>query len=331
MKLLWVHPHPDLPSSRIRVVQMAAQLEELGATCECAVYPDAWGERRALARRMNGFDAVVMHYKLPSLVDGRLWAAVEPPLVFDFDDAVRYRQRPKRGSYESGTRRRRFDRLLRVADAFACGNRYLEELVAPAGKPSRILPSAVPVDVPRRSGAPREGPLRPLRIGWIGGRGNLAALDPLRQVLAELARRRELVFTVIADAPYDVPGCPVEHVPWTLDGQAAALARLDVGLMPLEDNPWNRGKCAYKLLQYMAAEVCAVGSPVGMNAELIRDGENGLVAGTSDEWLAKLGRVLDDTDERARLGHAGRATVEAGYSYEVVARGWMEFLRALLE
>ncbi len=328
MKLLWVHPHPDLPSSRIRVVKMAAQLEELGVTGECAVYPDAWSERRALARRMNAFDAVVVHYKLPSLVDGRLWGAVEPPLVFDFDDALRYRQRPKRGSFESGTRRRRFERMMRAADAFACGNRYLAELVAPAGKPTRVLPSAVPVDVPRHPGLPRNGPTR---IGWIGGRGNLASLDPLRPVLAELAGRRELVFTVIADAPYEVTGCPVEHVPWTLAGQAAALAELDVGLMPLEDDPWSRGKCAYKLLQYMAAEVCAAGSPVGMNAELIADGENGLLAATPDEWLAKLARVLDDPEERVRLARAGRATVERSYSYEAVARDWVGFLKELLE
>lgn len=326
MNLLLVHPHPDLPSSRIRVVRMAEHLEARGATCEVATWPSNARERSALAARTHDRDAVVVHYKLPSFADGRLWRRFQAPIVFDFDDAIRFRQRPKRGSFDSGTRRRRFARMVDRADAFACGNRYLASLVEARGRPLHVVPSAVPVDVPRHEPA---GGARPLRIGWVGGSGNLPSLDPLRPVLADLARERDVTLVVIADAPYPLEGCPSEHVVWTLGGQEAALAELDVGIMPLHDDPWTRGKCAYKLLQYMAAGVPVVASPVGMNAELVRDGENGLLAATPDEWRAALARLADEPDLRRRLGAAGRATVVEGYSYTAVADRWFALLDEL--
>lgn len=334
MRLLLVHPHPDLPSSRIRVLQVADALRERGVACEVELHPGSWRAGRALAKRAAGFDAVVMHYKLPSVRDGLWWGAIDVPLVFDFDDAIRYRPHPKNGSYESGTRRRRFARALGAADAFACGNAYLAALAEPAGKPIKIVPSAVPVDVPRRDhGAPGApgSPGGPLRIGWVGSSGNAPSLEPIHAALAAVARHHDVVLSVISDRPHDVPGCPVEHVPWTLEGQGAALARLDVGIMPLQDNAWNRGKCSYKLLQYMAAGVPAVGSPVGMNAEVIVDGENGRLPRGRGEWIEVLDELLGDAGERARLGAAGRATVEARFSYAAVTELWLEFLAEITE
>jgi hypothetical protein len=328
MKVLMIHPGEDLPSSRIRILAAIPHLEHLGVEATARTYPRGLTARRRLLREANAHDVVVVHYKLPSVADGVLWRRLRPPLVFDFDDALPFRRLPRNGSHASRSRRLRFELAGAVADAFACGSAHLAGLVERTAKPVRILPSPVPVDVPQRGDAPPDGPAR---IGWIGGRGNLESLARLGGTLGTLAERHDLFVSVIADASLELPGCRVEHVPWTLEGQAAALARLDVGVMPLVDTPWNRGKCAYKLLQYMAAGVACVASPVGMNAELIVPEENGLLADGEEEWARALGRLLDDADLRRRLGRAGRATVEGTYDYASVAKRWLEFFESLSE
>ena len=329
MRLLLLPLDPRLASSRLRMVELAPHLEDLGIRCTVEPYPDGWSARRRLLGRGESFDAVVVQKRLPSAFEAHLWRRLGPPLIFDYDDALPFRQRPHRGDYASRSRGRRFARAVRAADALACGSAALADLAPGPAKPHAILPTAVPVDVPQR-GEPTPG--RPLRLGWIGGRGNLAELDSLAPILADLARRRPLEVVVIADAPWEAgaaAGVPTRQVPWTAEGQARALAELDVGLMPLEDTPWNRGKCAYKLLQYMAAGVPGIGSPVGMNRDLIRHDENGLLASGPGDWRRELGRVLDDGDLRRRLGAAGRATVVEDFAFGAVARRWAAFLETI--
>jgi glycosyltransferase involved in cell wall biosynthesis len=276
---------------------------------------------------MHRYDAVIIQRRLPSPAEALLWRNAGALIVFDFDDALIYRRLPKRGSYESATRRRRFDRMKRAVSAFTCGSASLARLVEDTSKPLAVLPTAVSIDVPQRARSASDGPLR---LGWIGYSSNLVELEPLRGVFAALQREFEFEVDIIADAPWDAPGVTTRFVPWTLNGQAGALAQLDVGIMPLADSPWNRGKCAYKLLQYMAAGVCAIGSPVGMNSELIQHDANGLLASSPSEWHAVLSRTLADAQLRARLGAAGRATVERGFAFPILARRWMEFLQSLV-
>lgn len=330
MNVLILALDPALASSRLRALGLAPELRALGVEAEVEPYPRGFGAHLRLARRMAGRDAVVVQKRLPSPFEARAWRAAGVPVVFDFDDALPFRQRPKRGSYDSAQRRRRFARALDSAAAVAAGSASLAALVERPGKPLAILPTPVPLDVPQRDHARASGPLRPLQIGWIGGSGNLGELDPLAPALRALAAARPLEVVVISDAPWAAAGVPARHVPWSAGGQAQALAELDVGLMPLSDNPWNRGKCAYKVLQYMAAGVPAVASPVGMNAELVRHGENGLLAADLDAWRAALEALAADPALRARLGAAGRATVAGGYSPSALAARWKVFLERVL-
>ncbi len=138
------------------------------------------------------------------------------------------------------------------------------------------------------------------------------------------------MLVVISERALVLPGVPTEHVRWALESQEQALAGLDVGLMPLADSPWSRGKCAYKLLQYMAAGLPVIASPVGMNRSLIEHGRNGLLAGSDDEWLAALERLLDSPDRAAELAASGRRTACADYAYEGLAEAWQRFREQLL-
>lgn len=324
MKLLLLHGDPSLASARVRVLDLVPHLRARGVDCETALLPSRpWELRRRLAA--SDADVVVIQKKTPSPLAGLAWRACRAPLVFDYDDAILFRRAPRGGSFESRTRRRRFARAVRIADAFACGNEYLAALCRGA-KPVLVVPSAVPLDVPRASERRRVGPAR---VGWIGAPHNLAELESIAPALRGLARRHDFVLAVISEAAPRIDGVPVEHVPWKLSSQAQEIARLDVGLMPLADTPWTRGKCAYKLLQYMAGEVPAVASPVGMNREVIVHARNGLLADGPDAWQAAIGALLDDEAVARRLAAAGRRTVEERFGYPGVAARWHAFLGGL--
>jgi glycosyltransferase involved in cell wall biosynthesis len=183
----------------------------------------------------------------------------------------------------------------------------------------------VPHEVPIREH--RES--RRLRVGWVGLGKNLRNLDAVAGALAARADRIEVV--VISNERYAHEGLEVTHVPWSKDTQEAEIASLDAGIMPLaEDTPFTRGKCGYKLLQYMAAGVPCIASPVGMNRVLIHDGENGFLASSPEAWIAAID-ALGSVERRAELGARGRRTVLAEYTYPIQADRWASFLRALAE
>jgi glycosyltransferase involved in cell wall biosynthesis len=231
------------------------------------------------------------------------------------------------GRYRSATRQRRFSRALRLADAFVCGNDYLASFCRAAAKPVLVSPSPVPLDVPRAMPDAHSGPTR---IGWIGAPHNLVELAPLAPALRDLARRHRFVVSVISEASLEMEGVEVEHVPWTLASQEAEIARLEVGVMPLVDSPWTRGKCSYKLLQYMAAGVPVVASPVGMNTQVVTHAENGLLADSPSDWTRALGALLEDPALARRLGAAGRRTVEQRYGYPPQVAAWRALLADLI-
>ncbi len=137
--------------------------------------------------------------------------------------------------------------------------------------------------------------------------------------LTALAQRIPLEIVCVSDGELVLPGCRVVNVRWTREGEADAVASFDAGIMPLAlDEPWSRGKCAYKLLQYMAAGVPAVGSDVGMNRDLIEPGRNGLLASSARDWTDALGALAGDLALCERLGRAGRETAR-DYGYPAVA------------
>lgn len=326
MKVLFVHREPVLASARVRILELVPHLEGLGVECETSEHPKSARGLRALLSSSGGADVIVVQKKAPSFAGGLAWRASPAPIVFDYDDAVMFRQRPRGGSYDSPTRKRRFERACRLASAFVCGNEYLAGFCRPRARPVLVAPSPVPLDVPRG------GPGRlaePVRIGWIGSPGNRGELEMLASPLRELARRRRIVLVVISEMPFELEGVPSEHVPWKLASQEQDLANLDVGVMPLVDSPWSRGKCAYKLLQYMAAQLPVVASPVGMSAEVVCDGRNGLLAATPDEWRSALDRLLSDPTLASKLASAGRQTVEARFGYPAQAARWRDFLAGL--
>jgi glycosyltransferase involved in cell wall biosynthesis len=322
---------PDHPSTRLRVLQHLEALKERGLVAEVFVAK----RRRAadladLARKARRSDAVLIQkklfarWKLPLL----LGAA---PLLFDFDDAVfavspdeRERFGEDRATKRAASRRRRLAAVLRRSRRVIAGNGYLADHARRYARDVVVLPTAVDLrpfsrETLERSRASRRSRPDSLRIGWIGSRPSLRYLHvlagPLRRVFESFPAGR---FIQICNEFVDLPGVPTEKIAWSAAGEAAAILDLDVGVMPLDDDPFSQGKCGLKILLYQAAGLPVVCSPVGANRDLVSENETGLFARTPDEWAGRLTRLAADPVLVQRLGDQGRARVERDYSAAVI-------------
>lgn len=284
-----------------------------------------WGSLWTAARRRlrdlatrRRYDVLWIEYELlpyvPAFLE-RLLLRGGPPRVVEYDDAVFHRYDRHRSALVRRVLGRKIDRLMREAAVVVAGNPYLADRARAAGaRDVAIIPSVVDLD--RYPVAPPPAAQPPV-IGWIGSPSTAVALDAVAPALARVcANGRARVVLVGVTPGLRTWPFPCEERPWIDGGEAAEIARFDVGIMPLTDDPWSRGKCGFKLVQYLACGRPAVASPVGVNPAIVLDGETGLLATTEDEWVAALDRLLGDAALRARLGSAGRAHVEAHYALQ---------------
>jgi glycosyltransferase involved in cell wall biosynthesis len=166
-------------------------------------------------------------------------------------------------------------------------------------------------------------------LGWIGSPTTEKYLEMIRRPLEEVGRRfPDARLVLVGASAFEVQGMPTERRTWDLDREVADLQTFDVGLMPLPDDAWTRGKGGYKLLQYMAVGVPAVTSPVGINRTLVEDGVDGFLATSEEEWTDRLCRLIEDADLRQRMGVAGRRKMERGYALSASASRFIEILKA---
>jgi glycosyltransferase involved in cell wall biosynthesis len=352
------YPHEKAPGQRFRMEQWAPRLRRLGAEvvfepfrCEelhrllsgagdtrrkVLLTSRALARRAGVLKRAEGYELVYVYNEAamvgPALIESYL-RAKGVPLVFDFDDAIFLRGKHP-GALNRYLRLLKFPgktkTICRLASHVIAGNRYLADYAADFNTRVTVVPTTIDTEryVPRRA-APGAGP--PV-IGWSGSYSTLQHLDTVRPMLQRLARTERFRLRVIGAPSYRLDGVEVEAIPWNAETEIADLSAIDIGIMPLPENDWTRGKCGLKALQYMALGRPAVCSPVGVNPSIIRDGENGLLAATEAEWVDKLTRLLRSPALRRRLGDAGRETVEAEYSasthaprvhrlFEAVVRG----------
>lgn len=214
---------------------------------------------------------------------------------------------------------------VRRARLVIAGNKFLASHAARLNRYVEVVPSCVdPRIQPVREHRESEIPI----VGWIGSATTSAYLAPLLPVLARMNRDRVRVRLVVVGGSLPVAEPWLEQRKWCLERQSEDLVGFDVGVMPLPDTEWARGKCGYKLLQYFSAGVPAVASPVGVNRALIGQ-DRGLLASTEAEWESALSRLLSDAEERADRGAAARSFVEREYSYERWAPDLAAMLRSL--
>lgn len=267
---------------------------------------------------------------LPGFVE-RLSTWPGKPIVFDFDDAIFH-------NYDLDPRRllrtflgRKLHATIGAAEIAFCGNEYLADYARPLSSRTEIVPTVV--DAKIFCPGPRERPEdRPLRIGWIGTPSTWneylrGMLPMLKHLVASVGGQ---IAVMGADRNAEMHPL-IDFVEWSEVGEVPFLQALDIGIMPLTDTPWARGKCGYKLIQYMACGLPVIGSPVGVNCDIVEHGVNGFLAESDDEWHAALKTLLYNPDLCRRMGAAGRKKVEEQYSLQVWGPRVAKMLRSVIE
>jgi glycosyltransferase involved in cell wall biosynthesis len=326
----------DQPSFRHRMRSLVEPLECAGWAVRSERFPSGRYGVRTWVRRalLRWADVVVLHQIKLSAIEARLFAAFSRRLVFDVDDAI-YVRKPRRlgePADESPWRRKKFAATCRAVDVVAAGNDVLAGVARAAAPAVEILPTSIDIAAYQTSAAGVEGPgdATPVTIAWIGSPENLTYLEMIRPALGRLTvRHPEVRLKVICSRFPNWPEINVERVVWSEASEVASLAAAQIGVMPLTDDAWSRGKCAFKLLQYMAASLPCVASPVGANTEAVIDGFNGFHAASDLDWERSLERLIVSAPLRARLGANGHAHVVRRYSMRAYQTQYLALLARL--
>jgi glycosyltransferase involved in cell wall biosynthesis len=345
LRVLALTPHEKgiSPGQRYRIEQWEPALEKLGVSINYSTFshpelsqvlyqPGNLGRKaggilgaylkqlRSVARASR-FDLVYV-FREAALIGPAFLESIAclsgVPMVFDFDDAIFLRYKSPSNGYLSYLKfSGKTRRLCRNAREVMAGNDYLACWASRHNTRVNVVPTTIDTDSYRPELRRPNGALP--TVGWTGSHSTRAHLELAVPALERLAAKRRFRFVAIgAEAPR-IAGAVVESRPWRAATEVSDLADIDVGIMPLPDDPWCRGKCGFKALQYMGLGIPAVVSPVGANARIVAHGRNGFWAGTENDWVSVLFGLLEDRDLRARVGGEGRRTVETLYSTRVVA------------
>ncbi|MFM5947794.1 MAG: glycosyltransferase family 4 protein [Novosphingobium sp.] len=271
-------------------------------------------------------DAVLVHMWVTPLggtLAERLLRKLTPHLIYDLEDNIILARPPqvnpvRRFLAPLVDRTRKVRWLIANADAVIVASPFMEEPCRALTKGRvHLIPPSLDTDRVRPATAPRgDGPVV---IGWTGTFSSRIYLDLLSGAFRRLAERVPFRLRVIGNFDYDLPGVDLDVVRWTAEREAKDLQGLDIGVYPLVDDEWSRGKAGLKIIQYQAAGLPCVASDVPLSREQLRDGETGFLVSSEDEWVDRLEQLVRDADLRARMGAAGRKDAVAGYSQAVIA------------
>lgn len=250
--------------------------------------------------------------------------------ILDFDDAQFHRYDTHRWWVVRSLLSKKFNRLIARARLITSGNEYISNHCTTVGaRCVKQIPTVVDLVryTPKRAYACKLTPI----IVWIGTPETVKFLKLISGPLVELGKRQPFTLRVIGAGQISLPGIPIELLPWTADTESSMISDSDVGVMPLFDTPWERGKCAYKLIQYMACGVPVVASPVGANRNVVIDGQTGFFAASDRDWVDRLSQLLSDVELRQRLGKSGRLRVEADFCLQKTAPKLIEVIKQVLD
>lgn len=349
MKVLLLSRYGNLgASSRIRSYQYLPYLREQGIEVTLAsllsddYLRDLYAGKRpwpssilaAYLRRISAlirgkkFDLLWIEYELFPWLPGWIESLVlskDTPYLVDYDDAIfhRYDQHPN-----PLVRRmlgHKIDAVMRHASTVVVGNEYLRDHAIKAGAQRvEMLPTSIDL---ARYPSPTPARNEKFTIGWIGSPATTRYLHLVREVLAKVCAHNQARVVLVGASEPGWRDVPHAIHPWSGATEVAEVSAFDVGIMPLEDSPWERGKCGYKLIQYMACGKPVVAAPVGINTRIVEPGINGYLAETKHDWVRALTALMADADLRQQMGAAGRAKVEHGYSVQVNAPRLAAMLR----
>jgi glycosyltransferase involved in cell wall biosynthesis len=357
-RILFITQHrPDRsPGQRFRFEQYLGHLEQHGYECvhspivsegddKILYKPGNYLEKARFVRRsmairqrdvdrMNDFDILFIFREAlmtRSIRFEKRFRQSRAKLVFDFDDAIWLQNVSEANKWFSWIKDAgKTSKLIGLSDLIFAGNAYLSDYAKRFNPKTVIVPTTIDTDEYRPVSRSWEGPVT---IGWSG---SITTIQHFRYAIPALKAIKEkygdrVAIRVVGDGTYQAPELGVVGMPWRKDTELQDLGGMDIGIMPLPDDDWARGKCGLKGLQYMALGIPAIMSPVGVNSEIIRDGVNGHLATTTAEWVDRLSRLIDNAEARRTMGTEARRTVEEHYSVHAWRGRYLEHFNRLIE
>jgi glycosyltransferase involved in cell wall biosynthesis len=331
LSLLCVVEDPAIsPSSRLRIFQHLDALKTAGITVEVMLQPKRGESWAKLLKKARTVDAVLWQKVLMSQWNVLRLRVASKRLLFDLDDAV-WMGKKNHVPYRSGKQARRFGFLMRFLDGAICGSPYLEQKIqssTPKLK-TRLIPTSVPSLASSEFRSERTSGELPVVV-WVGMGPNIAQVEAMEAELLAAHTEHPFLLRIVSNRP------PLfrqftswEFIEWSEKAEYDSIAYSDLGIMPLVDDGFTRGKCAYKALQYMACGLPVVASDVGVNREWIEESGSGFVVKPSG-WPSALVQLLSDPALRTKMGESGWKTVQERFTHERVGTQLAAFFCELI-
>ena len=344
MKVLFIVPYPtEGPSNRFRVEQYLMELEkrEIRYTvrpfCNSGFYKILFKNKYVLKKifyliffslsriidifRSLSYDVVFIHreaFPTKDYLFEVLFRIFGRKVIYDFDDSIFLKKYKK------------VRKTITMADYVITGNSFLESYALALNGKVEVIPTSIDTDKYRPAAKIRRN--SNIIIGWIGTPTTSSYLLEIKDVFSTLINKyKNIEFRTIGAEFSVVKDLPVINKPWYLHTEIQDLQEFDIGIMPMPDNNWTKGKCAFKIVQYMSMEIPVVASPVGMNNEVIKDGVNGFLAASDKEWIEKLSLLIENRKLRERLGKNGRVVVEERYSLDINAPKFLKVIQKVYQ
>lgn len=246
-------------------------------------------------------------------------------LIFDFDDSIwLHDENPHQSLFQKLKNPDKTGTIISYCDLTIAGNEYLASYAYKHSRNVSIIPTTI--DLVEYSKVDPIKTNEGICIGWSGSFSTIkhfeSALEPLNVLKEKYGDK--VYFKVIGDGDYQNDDLNINGLPWKAATEIQDLCEIDIGIMPLPDDNWSKGKCGLKGLQYMALEIPTIMSPVGVNSDIIQDGVNGFLASSTEDWVEKMSLLIEDELLRKKIGKAGRETVKKDFSVEANKEKWLK-------
>ncbi|MCR9172986.1 MAG: glycosyltransferase family 4 protein [bacterium] len=346
------YPHAQAPSQRFRFEQYIPALKNAGFDVEVHPFLSAkdwaplykegsfarkgWSMFRSFMKRwvlmtqIRKFDYIFIHREAamigPPIFEFVIAKILRKKYIYDFDDAIwlpNYSQ--SNAKFHRLKAYGKIKKIIRWADKVVVGNAFLAEYAAQFNDQVEIIPTTIDLENVHNQVTKHDDEL--IRIGWTGSHTTMEYLPLLVPTLKELEKEHPIKFRVISNHPPALDLDCLEYIQWNKETEIEDLAAIHIGVMPLEDSIWTKGKCGFKGLQYMSLEIPSVMSAVGVNTEIIENGTNGFLCENEEDWKRTLQELIQDIALRKSIGKAGRKTVKERYSVEANTQKYLSLFQ----
>lgn len=329
MKVLFLIQGFSVAASRYRVLQYIPYLESKGVETKVSLYPKTLKENFRFFNELSRYDIVFLQRKRFNQPRLGLLRRRAKRILYDFDDSVMYRNSKAKDPISS-TRRRRFVQMVKNCDFVIAGNEFLKREVLSFNQNVEVIPTGIDQERYHLKTYPVQQ--ERVTLGWIGDHGSIHYLEKMRPIFDRIsAKYPHVELKIVCDTFFDCDRMKVIKKKWSSEEEVADLQGLDIGLMPLVDDPWSWGKCGLKIIQYQGVGVPVVCTPVGINKDLVEDGTNGFWAMTPEEWEEKLSLLIENPGLREQMGREGRRRVLQDYTYQACAPRLFSILTRVVE